>query len=76
MAQIILFTQKKQFTAKESKLVVPSGEGVKWDGRAVWGFWMQTPVFGMYGQWGPTVQHRELGVIGSLCCKTEIEETL
>ena len=32
--------------------------------------------FGMRGQWGPTVQHGELYVIGSLCCTTEIEETL
>ena len=32
--------------------------------------------FGTRGQWGPTVQHEELYVIGSLCCTTEIEETL
>ena len=44
-------------------------------GPAVWGFWMQTVVFGMDGQWGPTIQHRELCVIGSLCCTTEIEKT-
>ena len=28
---------------------------------------MQTVTFGMGGQWGPTVQHRELYVIGSVC---------
>ena len=39
-------------------------------------FWMQTVMFGMDGQWGPTVQHREMRVIGSLCCATELEKTL
>ena len=33
-------------------------------------------IFGMDGQWGPTVQHREQCVIWSLCCTIEIEETL
>ena len=42
----------------------------------VWGLGMQTVTFGMDGQWGPTAQHREFGAIGSLCCTTEIEETL
>ena len=52
-------------------------EGEKeWDGWAVGSFWMQTVLFGMDGQWDPTEQHRELHVIGSLCCTTEIEETL
>ena len=59
--------------AKESRLVVPRRE---WDGWVVQGFWMQTVIFGMDGQWGPIVQHRELCVIGSLCCTTEFEETL
>ena len=43
---------------------------------AVWGFGMQTVIFGMDEQRGPTVQHREACVIGSLCCTTETEETL
>ena len=60
--------------AKESRFVVPGGR--EWDGQAVWGFWMQTVVFGMDGQWGSTVQHRELCVTGSLCCTTETEEIL
>ena len=30
----------------------------------------------MDGQWDPTVQHREMCVIGSLCWTTELEETL
>ena len=37
---------------------------------------MQTVIFGMDGQWDPTVQHREMCVIGSLSCTTELEETL
>ena len=32
--------------------------------------------FGVDGQWTPTVQHRELCVIRSLCCTTETEEIL
>ena len=40
------------------------------------GGWMQTVIFGMDGQWDTTVQHREMCVIGSLCCTTEIDETL
>lgn len=36
---------------------------------------MQTVTFGVDGQWGPTVQHRELYVIGPLCCIMEIGET-
>ena len=39
-------------------------------------WWMQTLTFGMNGQWGLTLQHRELCVMGSLGCITEIEETL
>ena len=35
-------------------------------------FWMQTVVFGMNGQWDPTVHHREMCVIGSLCCTTQL----
>ena len=52
------------------------GMGRQWDGWGVWLWWMQTATFGMDGQFGPTVQHRELCVIGSLCCTIEIKETL
>ena len=52
------------------------GVGREWGGQGVWGWWMQMVTFGMDEQWGPTVQHRELCVTGSLCCTTEIEETL
>ena len=53
------------------QLVVPRGEGggVGWTGSV--GF-----LDAMDGQWGPTIQHRELCVIASLCCTTEIKETL
>ena len=52
------------------------GGGWQWDGWEVWGFSMQTVIIGMDGQWGPTVQHRELCEIRSLCYTTENEETL
>ena len=51
------------------------GEGVGW--MSILGVWgMQTIVFGMDGQWDPTVPYREMCVIGSLYCKTELVETL
>ena len=77
MAQMILPTKQKEITAKESRLVVAGrGRGDEWDGQGVWAFCMRTVTFGMDGRWGPTVQHRELGVTGSLCCTTDAEETL
>ena len=43
----------------------------------IWGiFWVQTVIFAMDGQWDPTVQHREMCVIGSLSGTTELDETL
>ena len=43
------------------------GSGREWNG---WTFavgdWMQTVIFGMDGQWDPTVQHREMSGTGSL----------
>ena len=39
-------------------------------------FWKQTVIFRIGGQWGPTVQQRNVCVIGLLCCTTELEETL
>ena len=50
--------------------------GREWYGQRVWGWWMQNLTFGMEGQWGLIAQHRELGMTGSLCYTTEIEETL
>ena len=41
------------------------------------GVWeMHTIMLIMDGQWDPTVQHREICVIRSLCCTTELDETL
>ena len=50
MTQMIISTKQKQIIAKESRLVVARGEerGVKWLG--VWGWWMQTLIFGMNGK--------------------------
>lgn len=44
------------------------------DGPGVWAGWMQTIALAMDGQWGPPVRHRELGVNGSHCCTTEVED--
>ena len=55
---------------KKSRLGVPGqgkGEGVNWmDILGVLG--MQTVIFVVDGQRDPTVQHREMCVIGPLCC--------
>ena len=37
---------------------------------------MQTIVFRVDGQWDPAAQHREMCVIGSLCCTRELDKTL
>ena len=64
--------------AKKSRLGVPrgrGGEGV--GGMGIWGVGgMKTAISGMNRQWDPTVRHREICVIGSLCCTTELEEIL
>ena len=39
------------------------GVGREWDGRRVWGWWVQTATFGLDGQWGLTIQHRGLCLI-------------
>ena len=36
------------------------GWGREWNGWVLWGLGMQTAIFGMDGQWGPTVQHKEM----------------
>ena len=41
----------------------------------IWGF-LDVNCYIQNGHWSPTVQHREMYVIGSLGCTTEIEETL
>ena len=51
------------------------GEGVEWMGiLGVLG--MQTVILEMIEQWDPTVQHREICMIGLLCFTTELDETL
>ena len=70
----VALDEKKQ---KEEQTGSYQGEkGREWDRWAFGGFWMQTVIFGMDGQWDPTVQHREMCVTGSLCCTTELDETL
>ena len=86
MEQMILsknnkHTNKKQkhSMTKKSRLGVPE-RGGKGREREGWVFWvflgMQTVTFGVDGQWDPIVQHREMCVIGSLCCTIELDETL
>ena len=65
---MIPYTKQKQIMAKE-------GEEREWDEQAVWDFKIQTVIFEVDRQQGPTIQDRELSVIGSLCY-SEIEETL
>lgn len=59
--------------AKDSRLVVPGG-------REEEGGWMGSleANCNIRNGWavGSTVQNRELSVIGSLCCTTELEEIL
>ena len=86
MEQMILSKKRKkiqkQIMAKKSRLGVPKrergGSGIGWAfGRRWWGeVWMQTLMFGMDGQWNPTVPHKEMCVTGSLCCTTELDKTL
>ena len=59
--------------AKKSRIGVSKGER---GGHLGDFFWMQTVIFGMDGQCDPTVQHREMNVIGSLGCTTDLDETL
>ena len=74
MTKIIPSTEQRQTMAMENRFMVVRGR--EWDGWRVWGWRMQPATFGMDEQWGPTVQHREMCVIGSLCCTMEIAETL
>ena len=64
--------------AKKNRLGAPGGgKGREWEGWAFWGFLgIETVISGVDGQWDPTVQHRGMCVIGSLCCTTELDETL
>ena len=60
MAKMIPSTKQKEITAKKSRLVVARGEG---GGRGMdgdFGVGECKLTFGIDGQWGLTVQHREL----------------
>ena len=75
--QVILSTKQETDNSEGEQTCGFQGAGeMESDGQTLGGFWKQTVIFGMDGQWGPTLQHRELCVITSLCCTTEIEETL
>ena len=41
-----------------------------------WRGWMPTVISGMDWKWDPTVHHRKMCVIGSLCCTKECDKTL
>ena len=88
MEQMILSKNNKQ-TNKHAKKETDHGqEEQAWSSRrqeegerggwmGILGAWgMQTVILGMDGQWDPTAQHREMCVIGQLCCTTELDETL
>ena len=84
MEQMILSKNNKQTNKTRNRawprredlgFLQGEGKGVGWMGTlGVLG--MQTVLFGMDGQWYPTVEHREMCVIGSLCCTTELDDTL
>ena len=51
------------------------GEGVGW--MSILGvLGMQAVIFGMDGQGDPSVQHREMCVVGSPCCTTKLDKSL
>ena len=67
--------RNRSWPSKADMAFLGGREGVGWIG-ILGVFWMQTVIFGMDRQWGPTVQHRELCVCGSLYRTSELEETL
>ena len=81
MKQMVLSKNTKKTNRNRSwtrsDLGLPRGKGKGMGWMIILGVWeMQTVIFGMDGQWDPTVQHRELCVIGSFCCTTELDKTL
>ena len=81
MEQMILSENNKQTKnrnrawPRRADLVLLRGR--EWERWAFWDFGgMQTIISGMDGQWDPTVQHREMCVVESLFCTTELDETL
>ena len=69
--------KKKKSLPRRADLGSPRGKGERVGWMGILGFFLiQTVIFGTDGQWDPTVQHREMCVIGSLCFTTELDETL
>ena len=38
------------------------------------GWWIQTIIFGMDWQWGPIIQHRELGAMGHFAIQQKLKK--
>ena len=85
MEQMILSKNNKQ--TKNRNRSCPSRADLRFPGQAeakrvgwmsILGFWgcKLLDLHGMDGQWDPTVEHREMCVIGSICCTTGLDETL
>ena len=81
MEQMIISKNNKQIRnrawPRRADLGFLGGKGEGVGGMDILGvLGMQTVISGMDGQWDPTVQHKEVCVIGSLCCTTELDKTL
>ena len=74
MEQMILSKNNKQKTETDHGQEEQNlGSWVRGRWMGIWGRWgIQTVVFGMGGQWDPTVQHREMCVIVSLCVQQNL----
>ena len=77
---MILYKNNKQTKNRNRAWPRRADLGFWWEGEegvggmGIWG--RQTVVSGVDGQWDPTEQHREMCVITSLCCTTELDKTL
>ena len=60
MTQVNLPTKQKQTHRHREQTCGCQGRGVERDGQGVWDQQMQTVIYRMGKQQGPTVQHREL----------------
>ena len=70
--------QNKTDYGQEEPIRGSQGEnGREWDRRAFGGVFLDAHCY-IWNRWamGPTVQHKEMCVIGSHCCTTELDETL
>ena len=57
---MILSTKYTDHSQGEQTCGCQGAEGKECNGQAVQGSWIQTVIFGIDGQWGPTIQHRKL----------------